>query len=88
MTSWAEQAHHRARRIRQAEQIQPGGLTVQRWRCRNLDSGGTIECSTREQAQRFVDMTNTARVLETATRTTWPDGSQYTTGWTEVAADG
>ncbi len=70
--------------------LPPGGAARTRWRSHDLDSGGSIECSTREQAERMINREpdpfgpNHRCVLEKATRTTWADGSILIGAWTEV----
>lgn len=75
--------------------LPPGGVIRERWRHRDLVSGGSIEVATRERLDAWHTMYCAAPRSplepaphpcrsETATETTWPDGTTLTGPWQEV----
>jgi hypothetical protein len=68
-----------------------GGQAQTIWRARNLVSDGAVIGHTREYAERFMheerapyEPASDPHVLETATQTTYPDGSVLTGPWVNV----
>lgn len=77
--------------------LKPGGVSRQIWRvCRGIESPGSIICHTREDADRWMRREpnspwqdeGSPQVLEMATKTEWPDGSEYTSKWEPVGEVG
>lgn len=76
----------------------PGGVPRQIWkvRARDVEFPGSIICHTREDADRWMRREpnspwqdeGSPQVLEVATKTEWPDGSEYTGKWEPVGEVG
>ena len=76
----------------------PGGQTEQRYRHQFTNTGGSIELTTREGAERWhqrycvedrgpLDAPHGPCVTDTAVLTRWPDGTQLIGRWIEVPTD-
>lgn len=80
-------------RVWEGVELPAGGQTRQRWRSRDAVSGGAVVVNSREEAERWSNREpdpfgpNHPCVVETAKETTWPDGTQLLSAWSEVVEE-